>query len=382
MILNSILAALLLFSTIAKAQLACSGSLNSPAVVTSDVTIDGGSCTINGITITGSVSVVNGGSLTTSGAVTINGGIMATGSGALNLGGTLVVSGGVSMAETTATVNLGPQADVTGLSISGGANAIVRGKTGSVGAKEAGSVFINGGTVIGGGVLIELGTADLRICGANITGGVNVIETSGDVQIAPGNSCTATNIIGSISVEKGVGNIVLGGGLFQAADFNVVEVQGEIRVSDTTFSDIKIEKSTGDVLFERIVADSDGSLIQIDGVITLRDSTVTGDFSINGALAATISGSNFASESFSVSAVTGAVSVIGNEDFSVSLIENSGPVWFSNNNAQVVSLGSNTGGVTISGNTIASISCSDNSPPPSGSGNTVTGVSDGQCASL
>lgn len=374
--------ALVLLLSGAYAQVTCNGKLSAPSVVTSDVIVDGGSCTLIDVNVTGSVSVTNGGSLTTFGFVTVFGGIEAMGSGPITLYGTLMVKGEVRMEGTNALLTLGGKATVGGVSIADGVKAKIFGTTGSVSAKEAGLIFLYGGTVTGGGVLVELGNGNLLMCGANVTGGVKVIETVGNVVIAPGKDCPPSAIVGSINVEKGNGLIQLSGGHLDAADLNVVENIGPIKVSDTTLSDVKIEKTTGNVMLKNITSDSDGTLVEINGAVTMLDSMVSGDFGLKGGKAATFARNNFGGESFSISEITGPVMVMGNKEFSVSIIENQGLVAFNDNNSSVVELNKNTGSVSVSDNTFMTISCIDNSPVPTGSGNIVTVVANGQCASL
>lgn len=120
----------LLFHVIC-AQISFSSSLNSPSELTTSVVVDGTSCTISDIVVTGSVSVVNGGILTTSGAVNISGGVTANGSRTINLSGELIVFGDVAVRDSTSTVVIGPDAKVSSLRVDDGSMVKLEGKTGA-----------------------------------------------------------------------------------------------------------------------------------------------------------------------------------------------------------------------------------------------------------
>ena len=73
----------LLQPTVAHAQTTCNGTLRGN--YTNDIIVNGGACTLNGATTTGSVLVSNNGTLLANGGTQISGSVLADGAGVITL---------------------------------------------------------------------------------------------------------------------------------------------------------------------------------------------------------------------------------------------------------------------------------------------------------
>ncbi len=372
-----------IISTLARAtvaQVTCQGVLDNPGVIESDVFVEGGFCTIRNVNITGSVFVSEGGMLLTSGKVLISGSLTASMSKDITLRGRLQVNGGVFVSDSDATIIVGANANVGTVDIHGGATLIARGTMSSVNAIRSGKVKISGGRITGGGVFREGGDGDLVICGATVRGGISLKEMNGNLEAVSRANCEPSILLGAVIVEKGNGNVRIIGNTLSSGDLIVVEQEGNIVVRNATLSDLNLNRVKGNIVLDQVTADSDASITETTGTVMMSRSKLDGDFSLSENGAVEITNNNFGLEFVKIEN-SGSVTVTGNSDFSISLIENEG-VTFRNNNARFAEISKNFDGVTISENTLGSISCSDNVPAPSGNGNMITGPATGQCASL
>jgi hypothetical protein len=224
------------------------------------------------------------------------------------------------------------------------------------------------------------GSGDVRICGgANITGGVNVIERNGGLLAGVGANCGVSTINGTVTIEKGTGNVRLLGTIMDGSDLSVIEQSGNVEVNGVNLSDVKIEKTTGSVTLTAVTTDSDTAIAEISGSVTIASSTLGSDVGITTNSAVTLTGNDFTAEDLFISGGSGAVTLSNNVNISFSINER-GSVTIAGNNFVNASITKNTGGVSIVNNTGETLVCVDNSPAPTGSGNTITILADGQCA--
>ncbi len=373
------LAALVSLLALSAAEVVCKGMLNSPKVITTDVKVEGSSCVLQNVNITGSVTVLKSGSLTTMGKVNVFGCVHAFKPQSLNLGGKLRVNGGLSVMDSSAAVLVGLQAYVGTVSITNVNNFIAQGAMTSLSVAESGSVALYGASVLGGGVFRRGGNGNTEFCGANIKGGVSLSGVNGNLQAVASISCGQTSITGTVSATKGSGNVHIAGGKLFASDFIVKEQKGDVSVMNAIVSDVSIDKLTGSVLLQDVQADSDAGFFGVTGTVTVRGSKFDGDLNVGSNNAVRLESNNFGLEVVTVSGNKGLVSVTGNTDFSISLTENNG-VEFNNNDVRFAEINKNKNTVMINGNTAQSLSCSENNPAPIGSGNKISIPSPGQCA--
>lgn len=232
-----------------------------------------------------------------------------------------------------------------------------------------------------GGLLIEQGASDIILCGSSIGGSTSIIETTGSLLAVTSPTCAASTISGSVGVEKSTGDVKLSGVTFSGGDLGIVELVGTVEIVSASLSDLSITGSSGPVTLDRVTADSDAILTGLTGRLSITDSTISGDVSIEGNAAVSITGSGFSNESVSLKLNDGPITISGNREVFISLEENNS-VQIENNSITGASLTKNTGGVSIIGNTFETLSCVDNTPAPTGSGNSITVLADGQCSSL
>ena len=256
----------------AHAQTNCSGTLSGTYA---DINVNGGACVLDGATVTGSVSVTGGGTLEAKGDTQINGSISVEGGGDVVLR-KVTVLGDVALK------------DAANLSIKSAANL------GTVKAENSGAIAVNG-TV---GDIESKQSGQLKLCGANVTGGIGFIESTG--QFVANATCGAASTIGNgILVEKGIGNVRLIGATLADGGLNVVEQTGNVRVENSSLSDVSVEKTTGTVTLDAATAD-DVKLIELTGAVKIKDSTLTSDVEIKGnGAGVTINNSSFALEDVS-----------------------------------------------------------------------------------
>ena len=356
-------------------QTACSGSLSGNF---DSISVSSGSCTLNGVTVTGSIEVSSGASLFINGRSQISGSVSSEGGGNINIGGQTQVSGDVSIIDSpSATVTIGQGAVLTSVNMEKSGRLAVQGSVGSVGTKESGQVFINGGSITSGGLLVEIGSGDVSLCGASITGSLSVTETTGNIRTVP--NCPTSTIVGSVGVEKGTGNLNLNGADISEGDVSVVEQNGDVVLSSAAISDLSIEKSMGNINLVSLTTDSDVKIIENSGTVIIRGSTFGGDVAIGQNGAVSVTASRFSDESVSISETTGMVNFSGNSQASASISEG-GSATISSNDLTSLSVEKNSGPVTISNNRIGSLTCVDNTPAPVGFGNMIAMVAAEQCA--
>lgn len=347
-----------------------------------DVLVDGVSCTIQGAIITGSVQVINGGTLNTTGATQISGSVSGMSSGDLRLQGTTSVLGDVSSESSpSSTIVVGSNAVLGKISLKDSGRVTVRGFVSAVLSENSGRVLVRGGTVGGGGIEAKLGSGNIVLCDANVTGSVGVIERAGNLLAEESSSCPKTTITGGILIEKGNGDARVIGANFTSGDLSVVDQIGDVTITSALLSDIGISNLDGSVTLSMIETDSDVGLSGITGSVSVSSSAFSGDVGIEGSTSVSVTGSSFANESVSVITNAGPVEFSSNTELSLEISEND-DVTLTNNEIAIASISSNTGGVGIAGNTITELNCVDNMPPPVGSGNSILLIATGQCASF
>jgi len=369
---------LALLSASVHAQVTCTGTLNSPNPITSDVAVpNGASCTL-ATSVSGSVRVGTGSSLTTSGTITIFGSVSGTNTAALNFGGAVSVSGGVIIDGAT-NVNVAPAANVGGLMVMNLGNVNIQGTTAMLTVMDASSVTVglgvstggvmvgtvgttnfggianeftisgngnvnfNGGTVTGGGLLRSLGSGNIQLCNATILGGISLTEVDGDLTAVTAASCPQSSISGTVSAEKGSGDVNIIGAELEGADIIAVEQVGDLDLTMISLSDISVSTLTGSVKISSC-ADSDTTLSGVSGAIEISNFKTEGDFAINNAgSSVSISDSNFGNEVVNLEGVGGPITFDNVSDLDFILVGN--------------------GAVTITGVTAASGSLTGNSGP-------------------
>lgn len=360
-------------------QTICSGSLSGTFA---DIDVNGGSCTLNGVTVTGSVSVSNGGSLVINGASQISGSVTADGAGNVEISGTTSVLGAVEFRNSASSaISVIGDSDITSLIVSNSGDVVIGGTVGSFSVLSSSAISVAGGNITGGGLLVEQGNGDITLCGASIGGSVSVIETTGSLLAQQSVSCAPSTIIGSVLIEKSTGDVRLTGASLSGGDLSIVEVMGTVELVSASLSDLSITGSSGPVTFDQVITDSDVIVNGLEGSFSISGSTFSGDVSVENNADVSITTSSFGNESVSLKLNSGPVTFSGNQEVSVS-VEECDSVTFTDNTITGASLTKNTGGVSIVGNTIATLSCVDNIPAPTGSANIVTILASGQCASF
>ncbi len=334
----------------------------------------GASCTLT-VNVTGSINIENGGSFATTGVVQINGGIGGEMVSNVNLGGTGAINGGVVLFGAN-TVTIGSGVNAGSVSVANG-NIVLSGTVTSLSSSETGTVSVTGGNILGGG-LSKSGSGDVSVCGATISGGISFVEAESSFRAVAGAGCASSSITGTIGMEKGTGDLTISGVELMAADLNIVEMTGDVSISDAVVSDIGVSTLTGSLTLSA-AADSDTTLEGITGPITVTGFEGQGDFGIVGAQSSiTIRNSNFGDESVGINGAAGTITMTGNSNFSIGLTNNPNVV-FSNNDVINGEFSGNTQ-IAINNNKFTNLVCSDNTNL-SGSGNMATFV-DGQCTSV
>ena len=351
----------------------CNGTLSGTFF--SDVIVSGGTCTLDGATITASVQVSGNGKLIAKGGSLIQGGIQVENGGKITLEDVMVL-GDVSLKES-GNVIINSNAAINGLKLEKSGNIVANGgNIGNIEAKESGSIKLTDSTVFPGGVSMEKGTT-LVAKGATIEGSINVVENNGNISVQ--SSTTQVSILnGSISVGKGTGNVTVRDAIMASGDLGVVEQEGNVLVINGTLSDIKIEKIKGNVTLKQVTTDSDSQIGDNDGDIFINRSSFTGDVEIKLNKAVTVKNSSFSLEDISIIGNQGPILIRNNKELGLSVSENNA-VTIEKNKVTSLEISKNTGGTTINNNSGEDLICSDNSPAPSGSGNDFE-FTDGQCA--
>lgn len=429
-----------------------------------DVIVNGGLCTLDGATVFGAV-LVDGGAVTTTpngarilAGISLNGGgdvtleaVDVLGAISLERSGSLILAGdskveGVSMKES-GDVTIGASASTGQLLVEKSGEITVLGAVAAILSTESGGITLRDARVFPGGVSMSSSSGSLEICGSEIginsdtqTDGSGVVKVLGDgeVRAVASESCGASQIEGAVIVLKGTGSLRLLGAELLAGDLIVAERTGEVSVGRSTLSDVKIEKITGSVTLTNVFLDSDTTIAEVGGDVTIasseidtslggdvevkfaRDVTMTsvvsqsdlsfvnnrairieaseviGDMNVAFNDSVTVAANSFALEDVRVASNTGPVVIDRNCDMRLTIVENHVVALTNNNPTDAMAAGAtcvsgfgfsdadvtkNTGGVLIVNNTGEGLFCSDNDPAPTGSGNIVT-FSDGQCAGL
>lgn len=193
------------------AQSVCNGVVTGTVA---EVEVRGGTCTLRGAIVTGSVIVSNQGSLRIRGDTQVFGSIEATGSGNIDIGGISTVSGSVLFSNSaSSTLKIGRNAVVTTLSGENFGTVLLQGATGTMENMASGVVNIDGGEIRGRGLLIEQGMGDVILCGAAITGSVSFREREREressMRAVGGPGCAPSTITGSVGIERGQGDVLI-----------------------------------------------------------------------------------------------------------------------------------------------------------------------------
>lgn len=371
----------------AAAAFNCQGT-PSRSVITSDVIVNAGAtCILRNVAVTGSVRV-RGGNFVTQGNVRISGSLTAHGRGTIELFGSPTIFGVTSVSAWRGATIIGPNAKLGAVMVADTDVFEARGSMVSLSVQTTKTVRLNGGRVLLGGVNIARSNGDFILCGATISGGIQMLETTGSIIAATKAGCPMSQISGSIFVMKGAGNVRLDNVNITRADLIVTEQKGDVFVRRSQLSDVGISAVTGDITFHTVRTDSDASISGNTGSVRLINGNLKGDMRISGNKGGvTVLDSNFNNEVVAVLGNNGPVNFVRNKDFSIGMNENMGAVTFANNVGRMGTLNNNRKSVTVRGNTLFSLMCVDNaasvsSGAPGTRTNTVTGVRSGQCASV
>jgi len=314
--------------------------------------------------------VLTGSTLRTAGIVQIFGSLASTGR-FIDLGGIVIVNGGVSVMNANRFV-VGPRATIGSIMVNDVASFVHRGSATSVSVGGTGNAFVNGGDILGGG-LSRSGKGTITLCGATISGGISLIENEGGLKAVAAGTCAPNMIMGSIGVEKGSGNIEIGGGELTAADVNVIEQTGNVFLGNSQLSDIGISQLTGSLTI-RAMADSDTTIEGVTGPILIENFSAQGDFGIiSPGSSVTVRNSAFGFEGVRVNGAVGPVVFSNLRDVSIGASGNPSVTV----TGVIARSGEFTGNERVilrNNNFSTSLVCS------SGSGNAIT-FGDGQCAS-
>lgn len=347
-----------------------------------DVIVTSLGCTLVGARVFGSVKAEVGGPLKLTNETTVVGSVEKKNGGDTVIEGGSKVTGGVKVENA----NQAGELIISGMNTVAG-NVFAADMSGDVTVKDGATVgstlFVNGGQnvnilnarIFPGGIGMQY-SKDLKICNSEIGvntavvppgaggGGINMIES--ESLIINATECGSSTILGTVTVEKGTGSVQIIQAVLEAADLNVIEQVGDVEVTGTSLSDVKVEKSTGSITLVDVTTDSDTSVIDNGGDVTITNSAFGSDTAIilNDEGDVTITGTSFSQEDVRISQ-NGNVLFEANSQFGGVFIENTS-VNFTLNNVTNVEISKN-GGATIVGNAGESLKCADN--PVSGSGN-------------
>lgn len=364
---------------LSSAQQVCNGVIEGK-IITSDVNVVGGACTLKNTNITGSVRVTKGGTIETLGKVVINGCLHGFKSGTMTLTGMLTVQGGLSVLESTQEVLVGSGANVGTTSMVAVESFVSSGTLSSLSVTDGVNVGIFGGEVTGGGVFRRGGNGKTEFCGTDVAGGISLDGVTGPLIVQQSSSCPATNIDGSISVARGTGNILLNSGTYVGVDVLVEEHKGTLDAKNVDLSDVSVSNLDGSVKLTNVKADSDVSLGGVTGTVTLMMFTTQGDIKLDGVNDVVFQNNDFGLEDVALVGTEGSITIKGNKNFSLNIVEAQGPIVFNNNEGINFGFFKNKGSITVNGNTAETITCVDNTVKPTGSGNTIQLNTPGQCS--
>lgn len=395
-----------------------------------DVYVDDSHCVLDGAMVYGSV-LINGGSVsTTANGITILGGIQAFDAGDIQLyaahvvdevtliqSSSLVVEGDSSLARIMMkesgdlTLAAGSSSDEVLFELSGNIN--INGTVAAIHSTKSGGIRLDNAQVFPGGVSMSLSQQPLVVCGSTIggvtaaqtdgSGGINVLEGGAVLAVAQG-ECGASQVEGTIMIQKGVGDVRFIGTTLQS-DLIVIEQTGNVEFSGSScavgdascgiVSDINVQKLTGNVSLKSITTDSDTTIAFVNGSVTIDSSTLGSDVKVHFNKDVTITNNTFSLEDVMITSNAGPVVYDRNCDARPTFTENNDLVISNNNAVDAAEAGAtcvsgygfsdadvskNTGGVLIENNSGEGLYCKDNTPAPVQGpiGNRIT-FSDGQC---
>ena len=236
-------------------------------------------------------------------------------------------------------------------------------------------------TTTGGIILVSGGSGIIEICGSSIGGGLSVEGHSGDVNVdATIVSCGPSTITGRIILQKGSSDVTVRGANLPSGDISILENTGTIILDQVQVSDLKLTQNTGALSLSTVATDSDVEITGHTGNMLLSTLNIGGDANINNIEEMmTLIDSNLNLEVLSITLVSQDVTVQNNTNLNLTVEEVEDEVLITQNT--VANVNKNTGGVEVSDNSITALSCSDNTPVPTGNGNNIDSP-DGQCATL
>ncbi|MGH7552846.1 MAG: hypothetical protein ACREMQ_07430, partial [Longimicrobiales bacterium] len=273
----------------------CNGTLagSSAPLGYADVIVNGGSCTLDGVLVHGSVKASNGATVISRNGTEVRGAIEMKSGGDLTLNAT-VISGDVTLEDggnlnvegasaikgvklkNSGHVTVGVGASAGSLVIEGAGNLTVHGSVASLLKTGSGSVtFTSGARSFPGGVAVVMGS--LTPCGAEIgidgadgegSGGLSVLM-GGAVTADSAAPCGPSTIAGSVIVEKGTGAVRFIDVTLVNGDLIVIERNGAITLDAVSLSDIKLEKNAGAIQLLSVTTDSDSTIADNAGSVTI-----------------------------------------------------------------------------------------------------------------
>lgn len=337
----------------------CTTVRNGGTIQDNVVVPAGATCTLAGVTITGSVDVSMTAKLSTEGLTVIQGPLTASDGGSLSIGAATVVQGA--------------------LSLTAAGDAIVSGSVASISVRSSSNfVQLFAASITSGGIKVEKSTTRLNLCGASVVGGVYMSENSGSFSACATSACSPSMISGSVEISNGSGNVELCQANMESSDIVLDKIDGAVSLDTTNLSDVSASKVTGRITMSRVTTDSDVSVVE-SGSLAISDCAFFGDVELKSNAAVALHKSSFQGENVAVVGNSGPVSIEGLFDTDI-LVEENNDVVLSNNNVDSASVNKNTGRTVLNGNVFGVLSCSSNSPPPTGSGNSVSKESSKQCA--
>ena len=385
------------------AQVACNGVLTG-TFNNGVMCVGGNDCTLDGATVSGSV-VCSTGTLLVIGNSLITGNVLLSSQvtraelDAVTVFGAVQVTNAGVLDELVIT----EMADVGPVTVNNAPNTIVRvsGELQGLDLTNSGDLIANN-LIANASVSVRNTNGLIELCGSFL-GSLLVTQHIGNIQInANTANCGSTTLNGGFNANKGSGQVSIIGASLPSGDFIISEHIGDIILQDIPIvSDLKSEKNTGSITISNVSADSDTIIItqignialtqlningdfaitEVDGNVAVEELNTAGDFivtGINGRIV--LQDSKFALEDISVVVVTGNVTILRNNDLSLTVENISGQVTVSDNTVTNGKINKNTGGVVIINNVFTTLSCTDNIPAPIGSGNAIT-FGDDQCSS-
>jgi hypothetical protein len=369
----------------------CSGTLTGNY---DEVTVPtSGACTLRGATVRGSVFVSNAAEFTATGSTTIFGNVEASGAEKVTLQN-VVISGGFT-AENTNIVRTGQAATVTSIQLNHVNSANIGGVINSFGMKDTGSVTFSNAT-ISSAVSSEFSRGNVRLCGSTLLDGISILSGTGHFTAVTTADCPASSINGTISLQKGFGNMIITGASVENADLLVLDQQGFVKLTGITLSDVNVERITGTVDLIQVQTDSDVKFSET-GHVSLLSAEIGSDISANHVASFSMKKSSSSSEVLSIFNVDGQVHISETCDVNLNITEGGAVTLHNNSEVAAVAAGAtcngdglglesveitkNAGAISVTNSTGESLTCADNTLTPSGGGNSF-GFASGQCAAI